>query len=72
MDVVEINRKFLREILAPVFCIDPSHFLQDKFFLLRLICGRETLLWERAPEDVEKHIPEGFQIIAAMLYLIKR
>ena len=71
-DVVEINRKFLREILAQILSIDPPLFLQDKFFFLRLICGRETLPWERAPEEVEKHVPEGFQIIAAMLHLTKR
>ncbi len=38
-----VCRKFPRETLAHILCIDRSLLLQDKFFLLRLICGCETL-----------------------------
>ncbi len=55
--------------LAQILCIDLSLLLQDKLLLLRLIRGRETLPWERAAEEVEKHIPKRFPIVTAMLHL---
>lgn len=44
---------------------------QDEPLLLHLILGFEILSWERTAEEVEKHVSEGFQIIAAMLHLTR-
>lgn len=69
MDVVKISHKFLRKAPAQNLCTDRLLLLQDQLILLRLIGGLETLPWKRAPEEVEKHISQRFQIVTAMLDL---
>ena len=56
MDVVKISHKFPRKAPAQNLCTDRLLLLHDQLILLRLIRGLETLPWERAPEEVEKHI----------------
>ena len=56
IDMVEISHEFPRKAPAQNLCTYRLLLLQDQLILLRLIRGLETLLRERAPEEVEKHI----------------
>ena len=55
-DIIEISCKFRWKTLAQIFCTDRLLLRQDKLLLLLLIRGCETLPWETAPEEVEKHV----------------
>ena len=55
-DMIEISRKFPWNALTQIFCTDRLLLRQDKLLLLLLIRGYETLPWETAPEEVEKHV----------------
>ncbi len=55
-DMIEISRKFPWKALAQIFRTDRLLLRQDKLLHLLLIRGRETLPWETAPEEVEKHV----------------
>ncbi len=66
--VVEVGLEFLGDVPAKIFSIDCFLLLQNQIILLRLICSCKTLLREGAPEEVEKHVSERFQVAAAILY----